>query len=141
MKRTMAITIGAFLLLQRGAFAHEGEMHGHGHQADVQMQKLHAMMPMFAAEQLKAEAALEKGNPEAVGTEIGTMLAAVPDLRKSKPHKNLKHMKIFRSITARFERGLNDTVHLAKKGDFSGAKAAFRNVGERCAECHAKFRD
>jgi cytochrome c556 len=141
MKRAMVIAIGAVLLLQGGAFAHEGEMHGHGHQADAQMQKLHAMMPMFAVEQSKVETALEKGDRAAVETGAGKMLAAVPDLKKSKPHKNLKHIKLFKSTAARFEHDLTDTVRLANKSDFAGAKVAFKNAEAKCAECHAKFRD
>jgi hypothetical protein len=33
------------------------------------------------------------------------------------------------------------TLKLAKKGDFVGAKTAFKKVEEQCAACHAKFRD
>lgn len=33
------------------------------------------------------------------------------------------------------------TVDLAKKGDFTGAREAYKKVEEVCTECHAKFRD
>jgi hypothetical protein len=141
MKRAVVITISAFLLIHGRAFAHEGEMHGHEHQADAQMQKLHAMMPMYAVEQSKVEAALEKGDPAAVEIEAGKMLASVPDLKRSKPHKNLKQLKIFRSIAAHFENDLKETVALAKTGAFVKAKVVFKNAEAKCVECHAKFRD
>jgi soluble cytochrome b562 len=99
------------------------------------------MMPMFAAELPKVESALEKRDAAAVEIGAGKMLAAVPDLKKSKPHKNLSHMKEFRSIAARYEHDLKDTVNLAKKGDFTKAKVVFKNAEAKCAECHAKFRD
>ena len=48
MKRA-AITISAILLIQGWAFAHEGENHTKSHKEDAQMDKLHKMMPMYAA--------------------------------------------------------------------------------------------
>lgn len=142
-KRSSAIAvclIGAFFSYQAGAFAHEAEKHTKGHEKDVQMQKLHDMMPMYSVSLSKVEAALEKGNSAAVETEAGKMLATAPDLKKGKPHKNLKQLKTFRSLAAGFESDLKETVVLAKKGDFVKAKDAFKNAEAKCAECHAKFR-
>jgi cytochrome c556 len=141
MKRVAVITICAFLLIQGGAFAHEGNKHGKEHKADAQMQKLHDMMPMYAVALSKVEAALEKREPSAVETEAGRMLSTAPDLKKAKPHKNLKQLKTFRSIAAGFEKDLKETVDLAKKGDFVKAKTAFMRAEAKCAACHAKFRD
>lgn len=139
MKR-VAVTICAFLMIQGWAFAHEGEKHAKSQKSDEQMQKLHDMMPMYAMALAKLEAALEKGDLTAVETEAGKLLATTPDLRKAKPHKNLKQLKTFRSIAARFEGDLKETVELAKKGDFARAKTAFGKAEAKCAECHAKFR-
>lgn len=139
MKR-VAVTICAFLLIHGWAFAHEGEKHEKSQKTDAQMQKLHDMMPMYAMALAKLEAALEKGDPTAVEAEAGKLLATTPDLREAKPHKNLKQLKTFRSIAAKFEGDLKETVELAKKGDFAKAKTAFGKAEAKCAECHAKFR-
>ncbi|KAF0217122.1 MAG: hypothetical protein FD174_3423 [Geobacteraceae bacterium] len=140
MKKIIAITFSAVLLIQSGAFAHEGEKHEKKHKANAQMQKLHDMMPMFAAAQANVEKALEKGDSASVEAEAGKMLATAPDLKKAKPHKNLKLPKTFRNIAAGFESDLKETVELAKKGDFTKAKAAFQKAEAKCTECHAKFR-
>jgi soluble cytochrome b562 len=138
MKRIMAITVvGAFLLTQGGAFAHEGRKL---HKGDAQMQKLHDMMPMYAIAMAKLEAALDKADLATVEAEAGKMLTTTPDLKKVKPHKKPKQLKTFRSLAAGFERDLKETVELAKKGDFPKAKTSFLNAETKCAECHAKFR-
>ncbi|MFZ3208955.1 MAG: cytochrome c [Geobacteraceae bacterium] len=141
MKRVAAITIFAFLLVQGGAFAQEGEKHGGKHKADPQMRKLHDMMPMYAVALSKVETALGKGDPATVETEAGKMLATAPDLKKAKPHKNIRQLKTFRNIATGFEKDLKETVKLAKKGDFAKAKDVLKKVEANCAECHAKFRD
>jgi cytochrome c556 len=140
MKRIAALTVWAFLLTQGGAFAHEGENHGEKHTADAQMRKLHAMMPMYGMALANLEKALEKGDLAAVEVEAGKMLATVPDLKKAKPHKNLRQLKTFRSIAAGFESDLKETVELAKKGDYVKARTAFQKAEAKCAECHSKFR-
>ena len=140
MKRVSLITICAFLLIQGGAFAHQGEKHATEHKADAQMQKLHDMMPMYAVALSKVETALEKGDPAAVETEAGKMLATVPTLENAKPHKNLKQLKTYRNIAAGFEKDLRETVALAKKGDFAKARTAFQRAEAKCEACHAKFR-
>lgn len=140
MKRIAAISICALLLIQGGALAHEGEKHEKKQKADPQMQKLHGMMPMYGMALAKVETALEKKDVAAVEAEAGKMLATTPDLKKAKPHKNLKQLKTFTNIAAGFESDLKETVELAQKGDFDKAKAAFKKAEEKCAKCHAKFR-
>lgn len=140
MKRAAAITICTIFLSQGGAFAHEGEDHHTGHQADAQMQKLHHLMPMYSTTLPKLEAAVEKGDPSEVEAEAGKMLATIPDLKKSKPHKNVKQLKAFRKVADGFEKNLQETVQLSKKGDVAQAKVAFKKVEASCAECHGKFR-
>jgi soluble cytochrome b562 len=123
------------------AFAHGTEKHGDTAQADAQMKKLHAIMPMFSVASANLEASLEKGDVAAVETEAGKILAALPDLKKSKPHKNVKQRKKFVGFVSTLEATVTSTVVLAKKGDIAGAKAAFKKAENVCAACHAKFRD
>jgi soluble cytochrome b562 len=104
------------------------------------MKKMHDMMPMFSLASARLETSLEKGNTAAVESEAGKMIAAIPDLKKSKPHKNIKQRKEFVELATRMERNLISTVELAKSGDLAGAKTAFKKVEEICAACHAKFR-
>lgn len=141
MKKIITITASAILLTQSGVFAHEGEKHPKGHKEDVQMMKLHAIMPMYAQAQLRVNAALDKRDAATVGSESGKILASMPDLKKAKPHKNLKEIKIMRKLASAFEGDVKATKALAKKGDWAGAKAAFAKAEKRCDECHAKFRD
>lgn len=130
------------LLAHNGtAIAHGTEKHDNAAAGDAQMKKLHAMMPMFSLASAGLETALEKGNIAAVEAEAGKILSALPDLKKSKPHKNINQRKKFVSIAANLESATASTLDLAKKGDFSGAKAAFKRAEEACAACHAKFRD
>jgi len=120
------------------AFAHGTE--GHGKTAEAQMQKLHAIMPMFSVASAGLETALGKGDAAAVELESGRMLAAVPDLKKSKPHRNVSQRNNFLAFATNLEVALTSTVNLAKKGDFAGAKTSFTKVEKVCAACHAKFR-
>lgn len=139
------ITITCFVLgslaIFAVAFAHGTEKHGKTTAAGVQMQKLHAMMPLLSVASANLESALDKGDIAAVETEANKILAAVPDLKKSKPHKNVKQRKTFVEVAVNLDRAVVTTAELAKKGDFAGAKAAFKKVEEACAACHAKFRD
>ena len=112
-----------------------------GGHTDEQMKKLHAMMPMFSIASAELESALEKGDAAAAKAQADKILAAAPDLKKSKPHKNIKQRKIFVELATKFEKKVTSTVDLIKKDDLSGAKAAFKKVEEVCAACHAKFRD
>ncbi len=106
------------------AFAHGTEEHGKTTPVDAQMKKLHAIMPMFSVASAKLKTALEKGDAATVEAEAGKILAAIPDLKKSRPHKNIKQRKNFAVLAADFDK-----------------RAAFKKVEEQCAACHAKFRE
>lgn len=140
MKKAIIHVACVLVLLQGGAFAHEGEKHGTKHQ-DAQMDKFHKMMPMYAQVRAKINGALKKGDAATVESEAGKILATIPDLKKSKPHKNLKRIDTFRKIADAFGTEVTATAALAKKGDIAGATAAFKKVEEKCDECHSKFRD
>lgn len=137
----MLCLMTGLLALYGTAIAHGTEKHGKAAAADVQMKKLHAMMPMFSLASAELETALEKGNIASVEAEAGKILAALPDLKKSKPHKNVNQRKKFVALAANLESATTSTVDFARKGDLNGAKAAFKKVEEACAACHAKFRD
>lgn len=142
MKSRCAIAVICMILGAYGqALAHGTQKHGKAAPADAQMKKLHDMMPMFSVASAKLEAAIEKGDAAAVEAEAGKILMALPDLKKSKPHKNVKDIKSFVGLAKKQEKALNLTVGLTKQGDFTGARAAFKKVEKICAECHTKFRD
>jgi len=107
---------------------------------DAQMKKLHAMMPMFSVASAQLETALEKGDAPTAGREAGKILTAIPDLKQSKPHKNVKQRKKFLELATSLDQSVTATNDLAQKGDFAGAKVTFKKVEEVCAACHAKFR-
>lgn len=139
--RKRAILVGCVAVLTAGsAFAHEGKTHGGKHH-DSRMEKLHAMMPRYAEAQAKINGALEKGDAATVEAEAGKMAATIPDLKKSKPHKNLKKIDTFRKIADAFGTEVTATAAMAKKGDVAGAGVVFRKAEKRCNECHAQFRD
>lgn len=137
---TLSLMMG-LLTLSSIAFAHGREKHSTMVPADAQMKKMHDMMPMFSVASAALETALEKGDVTVVEMEAEKIIAAIPDLKKSKPHKNIKQRKIFVKYAATLEETIASTATLAKQGDFAGAKAAFKNAEEACAACHAKFRN
>jgi len=137
---TLSLALG-LSTIQGAAIAHGTEKHGKTAQSAAQMKKLHAIMPMFSVASARLEAALDKGDAAAVEEEAGKILAAIPDLKKSKPHKNIKQRKKFVELAINFEETVISTVDLAKKGDIAGAKTAFKKAEEICAACHAGFRD
>ena len=142
--RSLVITLSlmmGLLTIQGVAVAQGTDKHGKTTPADSQMKKLHAIMPMFSVASAKLEAALDKGDVAAVEAEAGKIMAVLPDLKKSKPHKNVKQRKIFVKLATDMEEAVTSTVDLVKKGDIAGAKATFKKVEEKCAACHAKFRD
>ncbi len=142
-KRFSAIAaslIGVFFIFQAAAFAHEAEKHGKGHNEEAQMSELHRMMPVYAQAQAKINEALGKGDAKTVKTETGKIVAAIQDLKRAKPHKNPNELKQYREIALHFDKEVELTAELAGKGDLAGATAAFRRAGEKCDECHAKFR-
>ena len=129
------------LTLSAPAFAHGTEDHGKTSSPDAQMKKLHAMMPMFSITTATLETALDKGDANAAEVEAGKIVAALPDLKKSKPHKNTNQKKKFMAMATRLETAVNTTVKLAKMGDYAGARRSFNKLEEACAACHAIFRD
>lgn len=142
-RKTYAIIflLSGLAAINEVAFAHDTEMHGKAAAVDTQMKKLHAMMPMFSLASAALETALKNGDVTAVETEANKIIAAIPALKKAKPHKNIKKRKKFVEFASSFEVAMISTLDLAKKGDFTGAKTAFNNAGKACADCHAKFRN
>lgn len=141
MKKIAALTVCAMLLTQGGVFAHEGETHAKGNKEDTRMEKLHMIMPMYMQIRAKIDEALINGDAKAIETETGKILETTADLKKAKPHKNLKQIETFRKMAAAFEGDVRKTATLAKTGDLAGAKNAFQSAKKRCDECHNKFRD
>ena len=134
----LSLALGPFTMYGQ-ALAHGTEKHG-TMKMDAQMKKLHAMMPMFSTASAQLETALDKGDAPAAEREAGKILAAIPDLKKSKPHKNVKQRKKFLELATSLDQSVTLTKDLAQKGDLGGAKVAFKKVEEACAACHAKFR-
>ncbi len=142
--RCIVITLSMVLVLltmQVGAFAHGTEKHDKTESADARMKKMHDMMPMFSAASASLETALEKRDPAAVEAEAGKIIAALPDLKKSRPHRNSNQRKKYAGMATHLGTTVKSTVDLAKSGDYAGAKAAFKRVEEACAACHATFRE
>lgn len=139
-KRVLTLLGCVFLLAEGASFAHEGEAHGK-HKADAQMANLHKMMPKYAASQAKINAALEKGDVATTVKETGYLLSTAADLKKAKPHKQLKELGEFQTIAGNFEKDVKSTAELARRGDVKGAKASFSTAQKSCAACHMKFRD
>jgi cytochrome c556 len=140
-RRALATTclILASLATAGHAFAHGSEEHG-TMKMDAPMKKLHAMMPVFSLASARLETAVEKGDAPAAEAEAGKILAAIPDLKLAKPHKNLKQRKKFVELATQLDQSVSATNDLAQQGDFAGAKLAFKRVEATCAACHAKFR-
>mgnify|MGYP006954411771 CR=1 FL=1 len=82
------------LSLHSVAFAHGTEKHVKSASDDTQMKKLHAMMPMFSLSSAELEAAMEKNDLPVVEKEAEKIIAAIPDLKKSKPHKISNNEKL-----------------------------------------------
>jgi cytochrome c556 len=120
------------------AHAHGKDPHG-GH-VDAHMKKLHAMMPMFSLASAELESAIEKGDAAEAKVQADRILASVPDLKKSKPHKNVNQREKFVELATNLDKAVTSVADLAKRGDFAGAKAVFKKVETACVACHAKFR-
>jgi len=131
-------SLGAVLLLQGAIAASAHDMGGH---MDAQMKKLHAMMPVFSVASAELESAINKGDADTAKIQADRILAVIPDLKKSKPHKHVKERKKFVELATKLEENVMVTADQVKKGNFAEAKAAFKKVEEICAACHAKFRD
>lgn len=145
MKNRTAIAVAYLMLGLLGSsemsFSHGTENYAEMATADIQMQKLHAMMPIFFVASNRLETALEKGDITTVLVEAGRITAALPDLKKSKPHKNIDQLDKFVELATDLEKSIISVVDLAKKGDFTGAKAVFEKAKNTCDTCHAIFRD
>lgn len=145
MKKKIFIAVSfaalGFSIMTGMAFAHGIEKHDKGKLEDAQMKKLHAMMPMFSVSLAQMESAIEQGKKDAVEAEGSKIVSAIPDLKKSKPHKNIKQRKKFVELASNLESSVKVTIDQVQKADYAGAKAALKSVEEVCATCHAKFRD
>jgi cytochrome c556 len=117
------------------------DKHSKHRAADAQMKKLHAIMPMFSQATANLEKSIEKGDAAAAEIEMEKLLRAIPELKKSKPHKNVKQHKKFVELAESLEVNLTSTRLMVAKRDFNSAKKAFKKVESVCAACHAKFRD
>lgn len=146
MDKIYAITLMALLLVPF-VFLGESFAHGPDHSvkksmaSDAQMQKLHAMMPVFSIVLAELESALEKEDLVAASGQTDKILVFVPDLKKSKPHKNIKQRKKFVEHATSLDEAVSSLAVFIDKNDHSGAKTVFKKVEEACAACHAKFRD
>lgn len=137
----VVLSAGILFVIPFETSAHGTEKHGNTSADDIRMKKLHAMMPMFSLATAELESALEKGDATTAKEQADKILVAVPDLKRSKPHKNIKQRKKFVELATELEKSVNSTVYFIKDDNFSGAKTAFKKVEETCAACHAKFRD
>lgn len=137
----VVLSAGMLLIYPIETSAHGTEKHGKTSAADAQMKKLHAMMPVFSVASAELESALEKGDSAAALVQADKIKAAAPDLKKSKPHKNIKQRKEFVEIAISFDESITSTVALIKRDDIAGAKTAFKKVEQLCAACHSKFHD
>jgi len=135
----VVLSAGVLFIIPLETFAHGTDHHG-GH-ADEQMKKLHAMMPMFSIASAELKSALEKGDAEGAKAQADRILATIPDLKKSKPHKNIKQITDFKKIAGKMGADITKIVSLAGTGNFSKATVAFKDMETRCAECHTKFKD
>ena len=133
----LAILLAIFGAIQVQAHGTEE----HGSHLDAQMKKLHAMMPMFSQASAGLEKSIEHNDATAVNEHVTTMLATIPDLKKSKPHKNAKQVAEFKKIASTFGAEIAQVGSLAEKGNFVSAKEAYKRVEKACTECHARFRD
>src|SRR6266567_3292574 len=104
-----AVVLFAGMLLIKPIEASAHGKDSHGGTIDAQMKKLHAMMPMFSVASADLESALEKGDAPAAETEAGKILAAIPDLKKSKPHKNVKQRKKFVELATSLDKSVTAT--------------------------------
>ena len=127
--------------LSADAFAHGKAEHGTMMTDDVQMQKLHTMMPMFSKTCAELESAIKKNDRTTVKNCTVKMLAALPDLRETKPHKNVKQRKTYVEMVNKLEVAVKSTTNQINQGNSKGAKESFTMIEEMCVQCHAKFRD
>lgn len=128
-------------LLYVPAFGQGTEKPGKAKHAATQMKKMHQMMPMLSAAAANLETALAKDDLTATETEANKILSALPDLEKSRPHKNLKDRPKFVALVKEEKIAVATTLDFAKKGNFVEARSTFKKAEALCAECHTRFRD
>jgi len=134
--------IAAVLMVFNGsAFAHGQETHTKEHGSVKQMKRLHTAMQLYEAAQVRIDAAFEKGDLKTTEEEIGRMLKTIPDLKKARPHKGLKHLAAYKRLAADFDADLRQVLTLARQDNLNGAKQAFSRATQKCASCHATFSD
>lgn len=123
------------------AFGHGAGKHRRTMQEDAQMKKLHAMMPAFSTAVGNMETALKSNDKAIFESEAKRILAAIPDLKKSKPHRNVKQRREFVELAGQLEAAVKETADSVRSGDIANAKKYFSGLEKTCAACHAKFRD
>jgi cytochrome c556 len=136
-----AVTLFTGILMGYPIAASAHGKNSHDSYTEAQMHKLHDMMPMFSLASAEIETAIGKGDATTVKAQAERILAALPDLKKSKPHKNLKEIASFKAIASKFGDDVSNVHKLAEKGDFRTAKEVYAKLKNRCNECHSKFRD
>jgi hypothetical protein len=124
---TISLMLGS-LSLSGAAFAHGTKVHGNRTAADARMMKLHAMMPMFSLTSLELEPAIEKHDAAGAQNKARKILVAIPDLKKSRPHKNVKQIGDFKSIAVKIGEDANKIIALTEKGSFTEAQRVFRDM-------------
>lgn len=132
------LTILGFLSLAVMSLAHGQKDHDDSH---TQMHKLHSIMPIFSDASGKMDSAIEKGDVTEINMQANRILKTVPDLIKTKPHKNHKQIAEYRATAGKLRDDISRVVSFANKGDFASAQRAYRDVQKRCTSCHAAFRD
>jgi soluble cytochrome b562 len=133
------LTAGIFLVIPSETHAHDPALHS-GHM-DEHMGKLHIMMPMFSIAYAELGSAIAKDDRVGAKLQTDKMLAAIPDLKKSIPHKNIKQLANFKSLASKLGEDITKVGALSEKGNFASARLAYRDMGTRCNECHRQFRD
>ena len=140
--KTVVLSLGILLSIQSGyALAHGTEKHGKTVTSDAHMKKLHGMMPTLSTCSANIEAALDKEDAAVIVAEADKINSAISDLNKTKPHKNNKQSKIIVQQISKLGAAINSTKDLATKGDFTAAKASFKDVEKSCTACHAIFQN
>ncbi len=140
-RAALGLLIGS-LTIYGVASAHGMEKHGNTMASDyARMQKLHAMMPMFSQASAQLAAALKKGDVRSAEWEAERIIAAIPDLKRSKPHKHATELTKYIQRATNLEIAVRSTREMAQKGNFGEATKAYRKIEAACTACHTRFRD
>jgi soluble cytochrome b562 len=67
--------------------------------------------------------------------------AGIPELKKTKPHKNDKQLADFKSLASKLSEDITKVGLLAERGSFASARLAYKDMEARCTEYHSRFRD